>query len=221
MNQLITLCRRIFCRGGFGVHSPFVFDVITHVIEERGGYYFYDDIASAHRRLASDKSVIDCAGQHISVGKALGRYGLTLRECKLLFRLANRFMPRRIITVGSSMGLAPLCLTGYTSDEIVEIITENVEERIGRLISGQAVIDCLYLGRETDADTHEKIFTMCSPAFGSRSFIVVAGIRDSTVKKRLWMSLCNHPNVTVAIDACSLGILFTDPLLPRRIYKSY
>ena len=40
----ILLYRGIRYRKGFGVHSPFVFNLITKVIEERCQYYSFYDI---------------------------------------------------------------------------------------------------------------------------------------------------------------------------------
>ena len=38
---IVPLYRRLFSRKGYGVHSPFVFDLITNVLEESRGYYAY------------------------------------------------------------------------------------------------------------------------------------------------------------------------------------
>ena len=40
----VLLYRSIRYRRGFGVHSPFVFNLITKVIEERCQYYSFHDI---------------------------------------------------------------------------------------------------------------------------------------------------------------------------------
>ena len=103
---IVPLYRRLFCRRGYGVHSPFVFDLITNVLEESRGYYAYARLHAAHA----------LAPPHDR---------LSLRECQWLFRLANRFHPQRIITVGTASGLIPLSLTAYVSGGLHAIALEE------------------------------------------------------------------------------------------------
>lgn len=49
----ILLYRGIRYRKGFGVHSPFVFNLITKVIEERCQYYSFYDIELIRKQLLS------------------------------------------------------------------------------------------------------------------------------------------------------------------------
>ena len=93
---IVPLYRRLFCRKGYGVHSPFVFDLITNVLEESRGYYAYTRLHAAHA----------LADPHDR---------LPLRDSRWLFRLANRFHPRHLVIVGTGGGLTPLSLTAYVS----------------------------------------------------------------------------------------------------------
>lgn len=103
---IVPLYRRLFCRKGYGVHSPFVFDLITNVLEESRGYYAYTRLHAAHA----------LADPHDR---------LPLRDSRWLFRLANRFHPRRIVIVGTGGGLTPLSLTAYVSSGLHAIALEE------------------------------------------------------------------------------------------------
>jgi len=91
------LYRLLFCRRGFGVHSPFVYDLITNVIEEDREYYFYKAFHDTVRRAAKVKQ------------------SLRERERKLLFRLANRFRTYRMLIVGSDGAITAVYMLAFSS----------------------------------------------------------------------------------------------------------
>jgi hypothetical protein len=76
---------------GFGVHSPWAYDLIENVINERHPYYAYEDLYPFWEK----------APQY------LPQYPQSRDE--LLFRLVNRFNPRFILEVGTGAGVS----TGY------------------------------------------------------------------------------------------------------------
>ncbi|MCD7721729.1 MAG: hypothetical protein LUI09_05820 [Prevotellaceae bacterium] len=82
-NPLIWL-RRLPHRNGYGVHSPFAYDLLTEVIYSPGRYYDYaplDAQFTQSERLLSHRRV------------AVNR---------LLFRLANRWQPQYICALGAN-----------------------------------------------------------------------------------------------------------------------
>ena len=61
--------KRFRHRCGYGIHSPFAFQFVTGVIYEKGEYYAYDALENLYRQESNHE--------------------LRLKDCKLLFRLAN------------------------------------------------------------------------------------------------------------------------------------
>ena len=56
MNRILLTLKRPFIwlyrfrhRCGYGVHSPFAFNLITHVIYESTAYYKYEELAKAQK----------------------------------------------------------------------------------------------------------------------------------------------------------------------------
>ncbi len=82
-NPLIWL-RRIRKRRGYGVHSPFAFDMLTQVIYSPGQYYAYRELNGLHtpadRMLRPRRRAVD----------------------RLLFRLVNAQQPRTLQAIGGS-----------------------------------------------------------------------------------------------------------------------
>jgi hypothetical protein len=80
-------------RRGHGVHSPFVFDLITNVMRERAPYYAFRDLEPP-----------DARG----------------REChRLLFRLAEREGYRRALLVGQGDDLPARYLSAVSRDMVL------------------------------------------------------------------------------------------------------
>ena len=86
MNRMLLALKRPFIwlyrfrhRCGYGVHSPFAFNLITHVIYETTPYYKYKELASEQKRLMPQKD------------RAWGYESLKVK--RLLFRLVNYAQP--------------------------------------------------------------------------------------------------------------------------------
>ena len=237
--------RRLCCRKGYGVHSPFVFDLMTNVIEDPCAYYSYDDISRIRRELSQNPTFICYKGKQITVKRAIRKYGISKREGEFLFRLANYYKPRTILSVGSSLGLTPLYLTRYDSD--VQCVTLESEphfaEMATHLLSKETnpslqirtgayhklvpeslvqftLIDCIFADKNVEISELDAIFNQCLPFIHDHTFCVMAGIRSSSEKYHFWKQICQHPKVTVAIDMFQMGLLFFQPKLHKRVYRT-
>ena len=58
LRKSVLLYRGIRYRRGYGVHSPFVFNLITKVIEERCSYYSFYDIELIRKQLLFRDNII-------------------------------------------------------------------------------------------------------------------------------------------------------------------
>lgn len=130
----VLLYRGLRYRKGYGVHSPFVFNLITKVIEEQCSYYSFQDIELIRKQLLfkneritypdrRQKGKLHCR----SVGQIVEREGIKASHGALLFRLTNYFKSKNILQLGPTMGLSTLYLTSYAPD-LRCIAIENVPE---------------------------------------------------------------------------------------------
>ena len=107
-------------QNGHGIHSPFVFDLLTNIIEDFTPFYCFSDIENYRRKLLKNHSEIAVtdygAGSKIQKSdkrkiSEIARYSLTKpKYAQLLFRLVNHFKPENIIELGTSLGLTSLYL---------------------------------------------------------------------------------------------------------------
>jgi len=114
-----------------GVHSPFVYDLVTKCFNDKTKYPEYDILKSHRKALRSDTSMVEMKdfGQGSRVFKGNARKvsavvknaGMRKKRQKLLFRLANYFKSENILELGTSLGLGTVALS--VSNEFVSIKT--------------------------------------------------------------------------------------------------
>ena len=99
-----------------GVHSPFVFNLVTKCFYDKTDFPAYKNISKFKKDLLCDKTKISVtdlgAGSQISnsstrtISEIAKHAGTSSFRSKLLFRLVNYFKPKNILELGTSLGIA-------------------------------------------------------------------------------------------------------------------
>ena len=99
-----------------GVHSPFVYNLITKCFYDKSKYGEYNSILSYKKELLKNKSKINVTdlgvGSHVSnkkernVSEIAKNAGTTNKRARLLYRLVTYFKPNSILELGTSLGIA-------------------------------------------------------------------------------------------------------------------
>jgi len=133
---------------GHGVHSPFVFDFIEKVLNDRRHFYAYDTIEALRNRLLNDKRVIEVedfgAGSRKdnsnkrSVASIAKNAVKPAKYGQFLFRLVNHYKPNSILEMGTSLGVSTAYLAAGNpaarvvtlegSKEIAVVARQNFEQ---------------------------------------------------------------------------------------------
>jgi len=236
-DNIVRLYRKIFCRGGYGIHSPFVFDLIINVIEERRQYYCYEKLHEALYQIKHDKRKVFLNGATVTMAKAARDNCLTENELRLLFRLANRFRPQTILTAGSDFGTTAMYMTAFSSStqciaiepeqsvaaaarhfikRFTQTQVEIVEDTFSNFyLPDNKKIDMLMWGNSAKEHFDIDVLERLLPFLRESSVLIIKDIRNGDI----WKTVCTHPKVSVTIDLYNLGIVFFDPKLHRRTYK--
>lgn len=98
-----------------GIHSPFVYDLITKCFYDKSNYPVYSKIKAFRNELLQNSDTIEItdfgAGSRIfksnrrKISAIAKNAGIPLRRQKLLFRLTSYFQPSHILELGTSVGL--------------------------------------------------------------------------------------------------------------------
>ena len=104
-----------------GVHSPFVYDLVTKCFHDKTKYPEYEVLKNYRKSLLENKNTIEVtdfgAGSRIfksntrEVSKIAKTAGITSKKAELLFRIVRYFQPEQILEIGTSLGLATSALS--------------------------------------------------------------------------------------------------------------
>ena len=103
-----------------GVHSPFVFNLVTKCFYDRKPKPEYSILKKYRNSLLENKSKIEVvdfgAGSKVfnsntrQIAKIAKTAGISPKRAELLFRIVNYFQPSTILEIGTSLGLATSAL---------------------------------------------------------------------------------------------------------------
>ena len=141
-----------------GVHSPFVYNLITKCFYDKTPYEDYGKLKSYRNALLKDKNHLEIsdfgAGSRIfksnirSVQHIVKTSGTTKKRVKLLYRLIHYFKPNSVLELGTSLGIAthamalgsPIKITSvegckniseFTSQQLAKFQIDNVQLKTG------------------------------------------------------------------------------------------
>jgi len=193
LKQRVKHAIRFRHKRGFGVHSPFVFDLITNVIKEKAMYYDFVRLESAYKQKSKERKLN-----------------------RMLFRLANYLGFRHVLFLGAttrpvmeylaavSNGMTlwnggPIASLGVVKDASAEWETEPLE--------------FVYLGRALRAVWSPEWEALLRAKREEVRCVVITDIYKKQLNSQLWRQL--RQEATVSIDMMWYGLLFFDPHLQQ------
>lgn len=136
-------------RTKYGVHSPFVYDLITKVLQDDTPYPEYQLVEDIRKQCLKSKRVIEISnygaikrksslGNELKQVRYIAQAALTPKCGKLLHRLVKYFAPETILELGTSLAISTIYIATaapkatFTTMEgcstTAEIATENLKQ---------------------------------------------------------------------------------------------
>ena len=133
MFQIIEYIKFLFkSTNQHGVHSPFVYDLVTKCFYDKTHYNVYSKLLNYRKSLLKNKQQIEItdfgSGSRVFKSKfrtvqSIAKHsGSTLKRTKLLFRLVQYFKPQHLLELGSSLGIATHAMAlGYPEGKVTSV----------------------------------------------------------------------------------------------------
>lgn len=222
--------KRIHRIKGFGVHSPFAFNLITNVINEKYPYYYYRELQQIRDELR--KEMPKNIRQWGANGKAVD---------ELLFRLVNNQQPDNVTVVGAGNGLSALYMALAKREAhciLVNKVSANSIPISGNLFDrfkreakflvekelNQPSRGNLGLPIKTDVvlfnqqRVNKELWQACVQRAHDNSLFIVTGIYESALMTNWWKSIVADQQTGITFDLYDLGLVFFDKTKIKQHY---
>jgi predicted O-methyltransferase YrrM len=115
-------------KHGHGIHSPFIYELLTEIIEEEKLFYSYEEISLLREELVNNDNIIFVndfgtgKSKNHKISDIAKKSSIQTKHGELIFRLVNHFQPKTIVELGTSLGISTLYLAKPNSQATVYTI---------------------------------------------------------------------------------------------------
>ena len=217
-NNLFRFIHRRRHSAGFGVHSPFAFNLILDTIHTPHSFYIYEE----------NRQKIDKAGLTKQAD---------IKYAELIFRLINRFNAKDILEIGAGLGVNSLYISSHSRQTTLVCVEENKEktEIAQSLLANKSeniIFTNVLPNKENSFDAiiwdlmeyplrQEETLDTIYNSIKDDGFIVVNHINKGVQNKNTWQEILKMDTITMSFDLKSIGIGFFKSSLPKLNYDLY
>jgi predicted O-methyltransferase YrrM len=225
------------------VHSPFVYDFYTELIKNENPYSDFERLDELRKELLNNTTMLEIAdfgagSKKLSANQRsiqqIARHGIApKKQAEFLYRLVNKFAPKTLVELGTSVGLTSLYLAKanskaslYTLEGSESLVSfskelfkkENVKNIISiagnfdvtfpELLKRIEVLDCLYLDGNHAYEPTLRYFELALAKKHPGSFFIFDDINWSDDMQKAWQAVAAHKDVRLSFDFFHFGIVF-------------
>lgn len=187
-----TWLRRFRHRRGYGIHSPFAFQLVTGVVYEKGEYYAYRELAEARKHMPQ---------------------ALPERDDRLMLRLINHHRARTCVVAGRRTELTCRYLKAGRAGCRLRTLEEATPAALAGLLEETGGTEMLCI---LGCPDWLELFRAALPRCTSRTLVVAEGIHRW--RGQSWKEVEDTPEVRVAFDLHDLGLAYFHRHLCKQNY---
>jgi predicted O-methyltransferase YrrM len=221
-----------------GVHSPFVYDLVTKCFYDKKSKEMYQTISTYRNDLLNDQTIVEVkdfgAGSRVfssnkrKVSAIAKNAGITLKRAKLLARLVSYFNVENSLELGTSLGMATIAMKEATEIFTLEGCPKtaaiaqkqfkkynfiNVNLYVDEFSTSLSQLtntsyDLIYIDGNHQKEATVLYFEQLLTTAHNNSMFIFDDIHWSNEMLEAWEIIKNRPEVTVTIDTFFWGFVF-------------
>ncbi|WP_162984974.1 O-methyltransferase [Mesonia aquimarina] len=221
-----------------GVHSPFVYQLVTECFYNRKNRPNYKKISAYRKDLFQQKEQIsirpNCStffkAKTYSLSKLAKIHGTSWKRSKFLNRLTDYLNFKDIIEIGTLVGIRTSCFAAQEKCSIITIDNCSETQKVAEknlqkhnfkninfinddFINGfkkcdLEKVDCIYLSNTRRQDLTLQLFEEVLKKVHNNSVIIIEDIHWSKEINAAWEKIKKNKQVKVTVDTFYLGLIF-------------
>lgn len=221
-------------RRGHGIHSPFLFRLITEVVENRTRlpeYRIFKSLKDNVLNLLDDYSEPSLSTVYHQFNlppsnphRLYRKVELPLRYGKVVFRLIREFKPSSAINYGPALG-ANLAVMAMANNDgtVYQLINDQTYELVSKeLLKVLAISNVRFFYEDAapsvnpefiminypgNPDKSRNVVQKCLGLHGEDDVLIIRGIHESKAMESIWQEVISIESVRVSLDLFEIGIL--------------
>lgn len=207
-----------------GVHSPFVFDLVTKCFYQKTNPSKVNSIETTKQWLHNHNEE--------KIVRTAKIKNFSRKKSTLLIRMLDYFKPSSVLEIGTSVGLRTAILSVENPVAIITTLEEckntafiaqglfqhlnlkNIKLVVGNfdntlhaiLIKNQ--FDLIYFNGIHRKEQLLDYFNLCMHRINNNSIFIFNDLNSSVEIQEVWITIKKHPKVTISIDTFYCGIIF-------------
>jgi predicted O-methyltransferase YrrM len=256
LHRIFATLRFYFsAKTAYQLHSPFVFDLANAVIEDKRYFYAFRDIEHLREKMLSNNTKIEFqdfgAGskrglkeeipnpnnlQVRTIANITSNSGSSRVQSQRLFRLAHHLQPKKMLELGTSLGIGSMYLAAAVGDaqlitlegsskcadvarvnlnllnlKNVKVVTGAFEKTLISALQELKSLDFVFLDGNHRLEPTLEYFETCLKYSNDKTVFVLDDIFWSKEMTTAWEMLKNHPKVTLSIAFSDISMVFINP----------
>ena len=221
-----------------GVHSPFVYQLVTKCFYNRKNRPEYRKIGEYRKDLFQEVQKVEiqpnCStffkANTYKVSKLAKVYATSWKRSKFLTRLIDYLEFKSVLEIGTQMGVRTSCFASNKNCEIVTIDNCKETQKIAReklekhefsniefcrqefiqeeISVDRKKIDCFFISNTRKKESTLHLFEEALKKIHNDSLVIMEGLHWSKEMNQAWEEIKVNKNVTVTIDTFYLGLVF-------------
>lgn len=229
MNQTYSIKERIKYilksghKKGYGIHSPYIFNLLNDVIYEKNQYYCYSEIQN--KQLFSSNETNNTKHIQLTHRLAIHNKAKTIIEIGTQSGLQTIYLSKtnskaKIYTIEEQHTAAQTAQTNFQhyNTQNIQLIEGPTNTKLPKLLETIDKIDLLCLNNTQTPSAIIKYYNMAKTKKTNNSIFVIYNPHQTKIINNAWTEITTDPEANITLDLYKIGIVIFQTEIPKQNY---